>query len=345
MSENPVEMSNFAASGVPGGNLPPFRGSTDPSASSNRRNIAPSLFRKPGRWRLLGDGFASPLEALPTARFQHAKSRGLFSPWRLQMATINGENGSQWNGCFQKTFTGGKAKRFPRVPRKREQALRTTPCPDASPLMDSNSAMPTEVERLRGSDFSVDGNEVAVIPARRREFLPEAPGLGTEDEKHPPLCFHLPEGAGPVFREERHLFRLRRLGFKKLREGFPDEQLYLGPVVEACPLHLLFVEGESEGLDQVEGGIGADAGAADVPVFQWISGMDQYDVPFRGRWHRTSENGVSRLPAPCAGTLRGVPHSRTPGQGDCERNIDPLSSQPERWGSVPRCPLFPGELP
>ena len=71
-------------------------------------------------------------------------------------------------------------------------------------------------------------------------------------------------GVPAVFCQHDDLVVFRMHVFDEVAEVIPHMQGYPVPVIEARPLDLPALQGESQGANQVQGGTGAKAGPADI---------------------------------------------------------------------------------
>ena len=105
----------------------------------------------------------------------------------------------------------------------------------------------------------------------------EADALPAEDHHGPRGVAHVPVAARGVRADEEGL---PQLGERRLEggEAGPQARRHPRPVVEPGPAHLALVQGEAEGLDEVELGARSQAGASGVAGVPVDLGLHEHNV-------------------------------------------------------------------
>jgi hypothetical protein len=114
----------------------------------------------------------------------------------------------------------------------------------------------------------------------RADLGRQANALTTKEEHNAFREAHVPDHRSFLRAEEERLAQICELRLDA-REARPDARPNVLPVVEACAAHLTRVEGESEGLYQVELRPDGEARAARVAHVPVDLRLDEHDVRVR----------------------------------------------------------------
>jgi hypothetical protein len=125
------------------------------------------------------------------------------------------------------------------------------------------------------------------------EGFGETFGFAAEDEAVAVVVGGVPEGAGGFGGEEPEAGPLP-YPVLKMEPGVPEVDVAVLPVVHAGAAEGFFVEGESEGLDEVESGAGGEAEAGDVAGVWGDFGFDEGDLEHGREGVRGGAGGARR---------------------------------------------------